>query len=91
MSGTPTALHAEIKQAIVRSLRLPITSADIEDSMPLFGEGLGLDSIDVLELVLELERTFGVAIRDEQTGAKVLYSVETIAAFVDAERSKKTA
>ena len=91
MSGTPTALYAEIKQAIVRSLRLPITAADIEDSTPLFGEGLGLDSIDVLELVLELERTFGVAIRDEQTGAKVLHSVETIAAFIVAERSRKPA
>jgi acyl carrier protein len=44
-----------------------------------------------LELVLELERTFGVAIRDEQTGAKVLHSVETIAAFIAAERSKKPA
>ena len=91
MSSPPTALYAEIKQAIARSLRLPISSADIDDSTPLFGEGLGLDSIDVLELVLELERTFGVAIRDEQTGAKVLHSVETIAAFIAAERSKKPA
>ena len=43
--------------------------------MPLFGEGLGLDSIDALELVLELQRTFGVDISDEQMGQRVLRSV----------------
>ena len=72
-------LKSELKQAIVRGLRLPIPADDIEDSAPLFGEGLGLDSIDVLELVLELERSFGVQISDEDTGAKVLQSIETIA------------
>jgi acyl carrier protein len=82
------SLHAEIKQAIVRSLRLPIAPEEIDTSTPLFGDGLGLDSIDVLELVLELERGFGVSISDEQTGAKVLYSVETIASFIIAERRK---
>ena len=81
-------LKAEIKQAIVRSLRLPITPAEIGDSAPLFGEGLGLDSIDVLELVLELERSFGVSIGDEQTGMKVLRSVDTIADFIASERMK---
>lgn len=79
-------LRAEIKQAIVRSLRLPIAAADIADDVPLFGEGLGLDSIDVLELVLELERSFGVAITDEVTGARVLRTVNTIAEFVEANR-----
>ena len=85
------ALRSEIKQAIVRSLRLPMQPEEIGDSTPLFGEGLGLDSIDVLELVLELERTFGVSITDEQTGAKVLRSVETIAAHVEASRASKPA
>ena len=61
MTTTPDSLKAEIKQAIVRSLRLPITPEEIGDSTPLFGEGLGLDSIDVLELVLEIERSFGVS------------------------------
>ncbi len=79
-------LRAEIKQAIVRSLRLPIAADEIGDDTPLFGEGLGLDSIDVLELVLELERSFGVTIADEQTGAKVLRSVNTIADYVEAAR-----
>ncbi len=79
-------LRADIKQAIVRSLRLPIAAADIGDDTPLFGEGLGLDSIDVLELVLELERSFGVTIADEQTGATVLRTVNTIAEYVEAAR-----
>ena len=82
------SLKAEIKDAIVRSLRLPITADEIGDSTPLFGTGLGLDSIDVLELVLEIERSFGVAIADEQTGMKVLVSVDAIADFITRERAK---
>jgi acyl carrier protein len=79
-------LRTQIKQAIVRSLRLPMQPAEIDDDTPLFGEGLGLDSIDALELVLELERSFGVTIADEQTGAAVLRSVNTIAGYVEQTR-----
>ena len=84
-------LRSEIKQAIVRSLRLPMKPEEIGDSTPLFGEGLGLDSIDVLELVLEIERTFGVSITDEQTGTQVLRSVDTIAAHIEATRASRSA
>ena len=87
MSTTPDGLKAEIKRAIVRSLRLPIAPEEIGDATPLFGEGLGLDSIDVLELVLELERSFGVSVKDEKTGASVLRSVDTIADFITRERA----
>ena len=79
-------VRMDIKLAIVRSLRLPIAADEIGDDVPLFGEGLGLDSIDVLELVLELERSFGVSISDEATGARVLRTVNTIAEFVEANR-----
>ena len=79
-------LRTDIKLAIIRSLRLPITVDEIGDDVPLFGEGLGLDSIDVLELVLELERSFGVSVSDEATGARVLRTVNTIAEFVEANR-----
>ena len=89
MTETVDPLKAEIKQGIVRSLRLPITVDEIGDAMPLFADGLGLDSIDVLELVLELERTFGVSIVDEETGMRVLRSVDTIAEFIRAERVNK--
>jgi len=79
-------LKVQIKQAIVRSLKLPLKAEEIQDAAPLFGEGLGLDSIDALELVLELERSFGVVIGDEQTGGKVLRSVDSIAEFVAQQR-----
>jgi acyl carrier protein len=90
MTQTPDALKTEIKQAIVRCLRLPISPDEIGDDVPLFfEEGLGLDSIDVLELVLELERSFGVQIRDEETGTIALKSVDTIHDFILKERAKK--
>jgi acyl carrier protein len=87
MSDPSGNLKDEIKRAIVRSLRLPITPESIENGVSLFGEGLGLDSIDVLELVLEIERTFGVSITDEQTGNKVLRSVDSIAEYITATRN----
>jgi acyl carrier protein len=89
MSENGNELKSEIKQAIVRCLRLPIAAGEIGDDTPLFAaEGLGLDSIDVLELVLELERSFGVAIRDEETGMVALRSVDTIYDFILKERAK---
>ena len=87
MPESSATLKEEIKRAIVRSLRLPMAPEDIADDVSLFGEGLGLDSIDVLELVLEIERTFGVSISDEQTGAKVLRSVNSIADYITAARN----
>jgi acyl carrier protein len=86
-----SALHTEVKEALIRGLRLPIQPDAIGDSMPLFGEGLGLDSIDALEIVLELERVFGVTIADQETGAKVLLSVDTIVSFIEASRNGKPA
>ena len=86
MNTTSESLKTDIKQAIIRSLRLPLTVEQIGDATPLFGEGLGLDSIDVLELVLELERSFGVTIGDEQTGMQVLRSVDTIAEYILSQR-----
>jgi acyl carrier protein len=77
------SLHARVKEAIVRSLRLPISPDEIGDDIPLFGEGLGLDSIDALELVLELERSFGVVVTDDQMGGRVLRTVNTIVEFIE--------
>ena len=84
-----TDLRSDIKTAIVRALKLPISPEDIDAAAPLFGAGLGLDSIDALELVLEIERSFGVVIGDEETGGKVLQSVDAIAEYIEAQ--KKTA
>ena len=79
-------LLGQVKVAIVRCLRMPIKPEEIKDDMPLFEEGLALDSIDVLEIVLELQRTFGVEITDEQVGKRVLRSVSTIVAFIETTR-----
>ena len=84
--STPETLENQVKAAIVRCLRMPIAPDEIADDMPLFGEGLGLDSIDALELVLELQRTFHVVVTDEQMGQKVLRSVKSIVAFIEADR-----
>jgi acyl carrier protein len=80
------ALAAEVKAAIIRCLRMPITPEEIDDDMVLFAEGLGLDSIDALEIVLELQRSFGVEIGDEDVGKRVLRSVRTIVDFIASRR-----
>jgi acyl carrier protein len=85
MNGQET-LAADVKTAIVRCLRMPIKPEEITNDMPLFGEGLGLDSIDALEIVLELQRSFGVEITDEEVGKRVLRNVSTIVEFIAASR-----
>lgn len=82
------SLESQVKAAIVRCLKMPIGADEISDDMPLFGEGLGLDSIDALELVLELQRTFGVKVSDEQIGQRVLRSVSTIVRFIEQQRAE---
>ena len=81
-------LAGEVKAAIVRCLRMPIKPEEIMDDMPLFDEGLGLDSIDALEIVLELQRSFAVEISDEQVGKRVLRSVSTIVEFIESSRER---
>jgi acyl carrier protein len=79
-------LEEQVKTAIVRCLRMPITPNELDTEMPLFGEGLGLDSLDALEIVLELQRTFHVVVTDEQMGQRVLRSVRTIVDFIESSR-----
>ena len=76
-------LIEKIKNLIIQRLKLvDMTSEMIEADAPLFGEGLGLDSIDALELVLGLEKEFGVIIPDAEVGKKVCQSVRTMAQYV---------
>jgi acyl carrier protein len=79
-------LAAQVKAAIVRCLRMPIAPGEIQDDMPLFDQGLGLDSIDALEIVLELQRSFRVEIADEEVGRQVLRNVSTIVKFIETTR-----
>lgn len=81
-----TPLKEQIKQLIVTRLKLEVEAASIQDSAPLFGEGgLGLDSIDALELVLGVEQEFGVKIEDQEVGSQALSSVDSLAEFVAAK------
>ena len=76
-------LTSELKHLIIETLHLEeIQPDDIEDSAPLFGEGLGLDSIDALELVVALEKSYNVIIEDEEVGKKAFASIEALADFV---------
>jgi acyl carrier protein len=79
-------LRAKIKHLIVDRLKLEVAPDAIEDHQPLFGEGLGLDSIDALELVLGIEQEFGVKVEDEEMGQEALSSVASLAEFVAAKR-----
>jgi acyl carrier protein len=80
-------LAEQVKSAIVRCLRMPIKPEEIQDDMSLFDEGLGLDSIDALEIVLELQRSFGVEISDEEVGKRVLRNVSSIVHFIETSRN----
>jgi acyl carrier protein len=84
-------LAMQVKEAIVRCLRLPMAPQDVADDVPLFGEGLGLDSIDALELAIELERSFGVKVDDEQLGRRILRNVTTIVEFIEHAKGRAPA
>ena len=79
---TDTDLKDRLKRLIVERLKLETEASEIGDDDPLFGEGLGLDSIDALELVLGLEQEFGVKIEDEEVGGEALASVSALADFI---------
>ena len=84
-----TALKDRIKAMMVENLMLQVTAAEIGDDMPLFGPGgLGLDSVDALQLVVGLDKNFGVKIPDPAAAKEILQSVNTIA---DAVQKKMAA
>ena len=80
-------LRGEVKDLLVSGLRLDMRPADIVDGAPIFGDGLGLDSIDALELVVLVEEQFRVSIPDEDVGRKALASVNALVDFILAERA----
>jgi acyl carrier protein len=82
-------LNAEVKQLLVANLMLQLTEDQIGDDLPLFGPGgLGLDSVDALQIVVALDKHFGLKIPDPATAQQVLQSVSTIVLAV--ARHRKT-
>lgn len=80
-------LHSEIKNLMVESLMLKVPASDIANDTPLFGpEGLGLDSIDALDLVVTLEKRFGVTVPNSEAAKQALATVNSLADYVQANR-----
>lgn len=81
-------LKSDIKELIVKALMLEeVKPAEIEDAAPLFGEGLGLDSVDALELAIEIERTFEVTIPADEDNQKIFTSVDSLADYITQHRA----
>jgi acyl carrier protein len=81
-------LRAQIKEMLVKNLMLQVTPEQIGDDLPLFGpDGLGLDSIDALELVVSMEKTFGVGVPNSDVARKALRTVNTIHDYILEKRA----
>jgi acyl carrier protein len=82
-------LKSQLKKQIVEFLNLmQVKPEDIKDDEPLFGEGLGLDSIDSIELIVLLNREYGIDIKDPKEGRKILVDVNTMVDYIEAHRTK---
>jgi len=82
-------LKKQLKEQIVKFLNLlSIKPEDIKDDEPLFGEGLGLDSIDSIELIVLLSREYGIEIKDPKEGRKILVDINTMVAYIEKNRTK---
>ena len=82
-------LILELKNEIIKVLNLEgMKPEDIADDSMLFGEGLGLDSIDALELIVLLEKNYGIKLKDPAQGKEIFKTVRTMAEFIQANRIK---
>jgi acyl carrier protein len=88
--NTPAQLRSEIKSMLIEDLMLQITPEEIGDDQPLFGPGsLGLDSVDALQLVVALDKKYGLKIPDAAVARKILRSVNNIAETIAASQSPR--
>lgn len=83
------ALKQELKGKIIEVLNLEdVSPADINDGDALFGDGLGLDSIDALELIVMLDKDYGIKLTDPKEGKNIFASINTMADYITANRTK---
>ena len=88
-NAAPDGVKQKLKELLVSGLRLhDVAPESIADDQAIFVEGLGLDSIDALELVVLIEEHFGIAIPDEEIGRTAFASINALAAFVCAEQAR---
>ncbi len=88
-SAESAALELEIAQLIVQGLNLPISAQQIDPEAPLYGKGLGLDSIDILEIALIVSKQYGIVLRaDNQENERIFRSLRQFSQYVAAQRSK---
>lgn len=84
-----SALASEIAELIVEALNLELTASQIDPDAPLYGEGLGLDSIDILEIALVVSKRYGVQLRaDSEDNQKIFRSLRRLAEYIAAHRTK---
>lgn len=82
-------LILKLKKEIIEVLNLEdIRPEDIDNNAPLFGEGLALDSIDALELIVLMEKNYGIKIKDPNEGKEIFKSVTVMAEYIDKHRTK---
>lgn len=82
-------IRKTLKEMIVKDLSLEdIKPEDISDDEILFGEGLGLDSLDAVEIVVLLQRNFGLEVKDMEKSKEIFYSIDTLARYVYENREK---
>jgi acyl carrier protein len=82
-------LKQRVKEQIIQFLNLTtVKPEDIKDDEPLFGEGLGLDSIDSIELIVMMSREYGINIQDPKEGRKVLTNINTMVDYIEKNRTK---
>ncbi|MDR3094521.1 MAG: phosphopantetheine-binding protein [Bacteroidales bacterium] len=79
----------ELKEKIIKTLNLEdVTPDDIADDAPLFGEGLSLDSIDALELIVLMEKHYGIKLTNPSEGKKIFKSARTMAEYIAVNRTR---
>lgn len=82
-------LIKQLKEEIIEVLNLEeVTPEDIDENAPLFGEGLGLDSIDALELIVLMEKNYGIRLTDPTQGKEIFKSVAVMADYISKNRTK---
>jgi acyl carrier protein len=81
-------LIEKLKGELIEELNLEdIEPSDVDESAPLFGDGLGLDSIDALEIIVLLEKEYDIKIKDRNQGKAAMYSIETLAKFIESNKT----